>query len=358
MTGTQAVDTWDPLCIGCARGLNNNDFNGFIDEVAVYTNALSSARIAAHYSAASGSSYYNTVTNDNPYLYWRMDSPGYTASDPSTYPSATNYGSVALATAGGTGLPSFYGPAAQPGAAGPQFSGMSDPNGGNNNSYAAAINGIGGDNGGSINVAISASVFIPDAVPIDIGQDVNGFVNPVALTNVAGRTAAIWFKANPNDNRFQNLCGHSDNSWRLALDGNGKVNFKAGNNGTQITSARACSDGNWHLAVATWATNLWTVYIDGVLDTSNTGITTVQTGSPFDVIVGGDPQYLSSGNTAYSGGGGAYSERDFNGSVAHFAYFTNALLAAQIQALYNSAGACHRIEGEGARGGRDSVRYA
>jgi hypothetical protein len=38
-------DTWDPLTIGCSRGLHNNRYGGAIDEVAIYTNALSSSQV-------------------------------------------------------------------------------------------------------------------------------------------------------------------------------------------------------------------------------------------------------------------------------------------------------------------------
>lgn len=335
MTGTQARDTWDPITIGCARGLNANDFNGEIDEVALYTQALTQGQVQAHYAAVSGASYSTTVLGDNPYMYWRMDAPTYTAPSQSSYPTINNYGLVAnVNTVNGT-LPSLYGPASQPAVPGPQFPGMSDPLSGNNNSYAALINGIGGANGGTANVSING-VSIADGLPIDIGT--NAVLNPTTIT-AAGNSVALWFKANPNDNRFQNMVGHSDNGWRVALDGTGHVNFKAGNNGTQITSGRIYADGNWHLTVATWSTAGWAVYVDGVQDGS-AGASNAQTGCTNDVILGGDTMYLNSGNGTYASNpssGTAYAQRIFNGSLTHFAYFTNALSAAQIQTLYNVA---------------------
>jgi len=335
MTGAQALDTWDPLCIGCARGLNANDFNGGIDEVAIYTNALTQTQIQNHYSAAAGSGYYTTITSAHPYMYWRMDAPAYTAPDPSTYPTANNFGLVSVASAAyGT---SFYGTASHPGVAGPQFSGMLDPNNGNS-SYAAAINGMGGANGNSVNVNIGNGVSIADSVPIDIGF--NSLLNPTTI-NTVGFSVSIWFKTNPSDNRFQNMCGHSDSGWRTAMDTTGKVHFKPGNNGTEFTSARVYNDGQWHHLVATTTSTAENLYVDGVLDSTTTTSATTETGSPQDIFIGGDPQYLNSGNGTYASApssGTAYAQRIFAGSVAHFAFFTNALTAAQVQTLYAAAG--------------------
>ena len=86
-------DTWDPLMIGGGRGMNNNKFGGAIDEVAIYTNALTAAQVLNHYNTALNSSpstpYEQVIANDNAYMYWRMNSPGYTAPAESTYPTAS-----------------------------------------------------------------------------------------------------------------------------------------------------------------------------------------------------------------------------------------------------------------------------
>lgn len=347
MTGTQAQDTWDPLTIGCARGLNNNLFNGRIDEVAIYTNALTPTQIQNHYNAASGGTYYNTVINDKPYIYWRMDAPAFTAPAQSTYPAAANYGWLPVTTAGGS-MGSTYGPASLPGLAGPQFAGMEDPNN-DNLSLAVNFNGVGGDNGGNASVNIGNNLSIAAATPLDVGIDSQGVLNITNMTNFS-YSCSIWFKANPADNRFQNLFGHSDNGWRTAVDTAGKVHFKGGNIGTEITSARVYNDGNWHQLVATMTKTTENLYIDGVLDTTAVGATNFN-GCAQDVIVGGDPMYLNTGSTAYSlqdGNGvnpnatnfnsGTAPGRVFSGSLAHFAFFTNVLTAAQIQTLYTAAG--------------------
>ncbi|MDB6066119.1 MAG: hypothetical protein JWR26_2327 [Pedosphaera sp.] len=337
MTGSQARDTWDPLTIGCGRGLNNNRFNGGIDEVAIYTNALAPAQILNHYQAGMSASpamrYEQVIQNDAPYMYWRMNSPDYNAPDPaSTYPVAVNYGSATTTTINGAS-PSFYGTATKPGMPGPSYSGLLD----GGKSYAVAFNGIGGANGGIANVNIGNNVVIAESVPVDVGY--NALLNPTGKTPLS---ASIWFKANPADNRFQALFGHSDSSWRAAVDPVGKVHFRAGNGPGEITSARVCNDGNWHQLVGTYDGSSEKLYLDGLLDTSLTGQTGTITGSPQDVMIGGDPEYLNAGNGTYPSSPSstsAYGQRTFSGSVAHFAYFTNALTAQQVQNLYSAAGA-------------------
>src|SRR5215469_11046118 len=136
-----------------------------------------------------------------------MDSPGYTAPDPSsTYPVAPNFGTYASTIAG------LYGTATQPGVPGPQGPGMLDPSHGNQ-SFAVAINGIGGNNGNFANVQYGydingTAVFAGDAAPfiitnlsINVDPANASLLNP---TNHAPFSLTIWFKGNPHDwNRFQ-----------------------------------------------------------------------------------------------------------------------------------------------------------
>ncbi len=263
-------DTWDPLTIGCSRGVHNNRFGGSIAEVAVYTNVLSQNQVTNHYLTALNPTpavpYEKVITNDNAYMYWRLNAPAYSAPSPSTYPVANNYGSVTVATAYGD---SWYGPASTPGVAGPPFAGLLDPNNGNH-SYAAAINGFGGANGGTANVNFGNSgtpVNIAEDVPIDIGMDSGGLLNITNWTSITGFSASIWFKGNPCDEngntRFQAIFGHSDNGWHAAMDDTGKVHFKPGNNGTEITSAVVYNDGNWHQLVGTANSTTENLYVDG-----------------------------------------------------------------------------------------------
>lgn len=108
--GLYSPDYWTPFELGNGRG-NGRAARGDIDEVAVYMTNLLSADILAHYKAgtnpAPAVSYFQTVTNDNPVIYLRMDGPAYNAPPPASWPALTNYGS-----AGANGV---YSPGTMPG---------------------------------------------------------------------------------------------------------------------------------------------------------------------------------------------------------------------------------------------------
>src|ERR1019366_7348472 len=132
-------------------------------------------------------------------------------------------------------------------------------------------------------------------------------------------TAMVWFKANPSDSRYQGLVGHGDSSWKLSLNTDGRLRWSPGLGG-DFASTKVYNDGNWHLVVGEY-------YNSGLV--TNSAATTSTT----NVLLGGAPDYAPSGN------GNVYRpQRFFSGSVAHVAYFTNALSASQVANLYATAG--------------------
>lgn len=340
MTGSYVPDFWSQLMIGSSRNLNGNNYHGLIDEVAIYTNALSQAQVQAHYNAATGATYASTILGDHPYMYYRMDSPSYTAPDPGSYPQAATYGVYS------NSFGAMYGTASQPGVSGPPFSGMQDPNNGNA-SYGVAINGIGGNNGASANVPVGYDFsgnpqLAADAAPIIVTNlsytdPAEPVLNP---TNHTPFSVTIWFKANPHDwSRFQTLFGHSDQGWRMSMNTSGVIQWNPGPGGETSTPYKY-DDGSWHQFLGTYdGTNVLT-YVDGVLVQTAT-TTSVNAGSHLFPIIGGDPFYLDSGNAYAAGNGGTgnttYRNRSFSGRLAHFAFFTNVLSGTQVQNLYAAA---------------------
>jgi Concanavalin A-like lectin/glucanases superfamily/Immunoglobulin I-set domain len=291
-------DIWNPLTIGAGRVADNaggdpggHRYTGYLDEVALYTNALSSDDVLAHYQAgtnpAPATSYQTLVMADHPMAYYRLDAPAYTAPPPATSPALINYGS--------SGVTGSYPPNTVPGGApGPGYGGFGSAN------VASPINGL--------NAAADA-----------------GYAPALNPTNQQPLAAMIWVKGNPTDTRFQNPMGHSDQSWRFGWDNHGKVHWNAGAGG-EITSVQVVNDGNWHFLAGVYDGTSNYLYIDGVLDSASAATATI-TGSTADVYLGGAPDYTASGN-----------ERYFAGSICEAAFFTNALTTAQIQQLYNSAG--------------------
>jgi hypothetical protein len=190
-------DPTTPLMIGSGSEPSISygiGFLGTIGDVAIYPSALPSSSILNHFetaygtNASFGSVYTNAVLADNPAIYYRLNDPqtvtnaGYPVA---SFPVATNYGTTGAA---GNGA---YQPGTAPGVAGPGFAGFGT------NSKAVAINGWFG------------------------GIDVGGSNLPAALnpTNTAPLTVVSWFQGNPADSpgRFQEIVGHGDSSYRLAL---------------------------------------------------------------------------------------------------------------------------------------------
>jgi hypothetical protein len=338
MTGTQALDTWDPLTIGCGRGLNNNRFAGSLDEIAIYTNALSLSRITAHFSTGTGGAggYQAAVNADSPYMYWRMDAPGYSAPSLSAYPVAGNFGSINNASG-------LYLSGTIPGVAGPPLSGFGSP------SYACAFNGIGTDGTNRIQlytngVAVGTTPSTSGVILTNMDPALNLVSNNV--------TFMCWFKANPADSGrgFQSIMCNGDRSWRMSLSQNagqfGTVRCNPAENG-EIFSATVVNDGNWHFAVDVYTnggpaspsgwlgTNY--LYVDGILQASAFTTNTAAIGLSSNVMIGCSSEFTVSGN------GNVYQpQRHFPGSIAHAAYFTNSLSAAQVANLYVAAGGVPR----------------
>lgn len=317
------VDPTSPLVIGAGPSLPasyGNGFKGGISEVAIYNQALSGSQVLTHYQAnTSVTSYTNAVLADNPTMYFRMNdgqiqtNAGYPSA---TFPVANNHGTLGAAANG------VYQPGTTPGVAGPSYAGFGS------NSKSVAINGFFG--------------------AVDVGNsNLPSALNP---TGAAPVTVVSWFQGAPSDNpgRFQEIVGHSDASYRLALGqntGTGENHFNAGpgpelqfTSALQvITNGFALNDGNWHMVAGiSDGTNQY-LYLDGALALSNnspTGINIVGTND--DLLLGGDPEYtypIWGGNpTTVS------TLRYFDGQIAHVAFWTNALTTTQIQTLFNASG--------------------
>jgi hypothetical protein len=316
-------DQVSPLMIGSGDDVPNTyavGFSGGLDEVAIYTNVLSTTSIANHYTAAFGTnssftSYPAAVMADNPILYYRLDEPaGQTnAGFPvNTYPVATNYGALGAAANGA------YEPGTQPGVVGPSFVGFGSA------STATAFNGEFG------------------AVDVGGGGNLPAALNPNGTVPL---TVISWFQGAPTDAeaRYQEMVGHGSKGFELAMGTVGGDNEFNPGPGPQLqfatpasvaTNSFALNDGSWHMAAGVSdGTNAY-LYLDGALALSNSVATGINIASnSLDVLIGGDPQY-----TLDLGLNNGTEFRYWDGNLANVAIWTNALTAAQIQGLYNVAG--------------------
>jgi hypothetical protein len=316
-----APDTWDPIQIAATRGFGGNLFPAYMDEIAIYTNALTYQQITNHFGAGiSGlGNYAPTILADNPLMYWRMDAPTWTNPPASTYPVAANYGSAASGmtnfSSGGSGAnASVYQPGTVPGVPGPSYGGFGVL------SNACAFNGFVG--------AVDAG-FHP-------------LLNPTGVTN--NFTMVAWFKGNPMDaasgnrNVAQDIVSHTANSWSASVkNGSVTVTKGAGAVANIPTASFNVNDGNWHMLTmeSTYVKGVTTnvsVTLDGSISAQVANLSAIP-GTNQDVWIGGGLDFGEPTNEATLNA----AQQFIAGAVCHVAYFTNALTANQIQTLYSAA---------------------
>jgi hypothetical protein len=302
---------------GDSRALPESD----VDEVAIYNYVLPDSAITNHYSTGTNTSpatpYFQTVTNDHPAVYLRMDSVAYTPPPMNTWPTVTNYGTV-----GGLGV---YTPGTMPGLLpGPSANGQS----------------FTGLSGGAVAALSGVSSYA------DVGYDPT--FNP---TGAKPFSVTAIFRCNPCDDRpgnWETIVGHSDSSWRVAMNtSSGQLGYTIGT-GANGNSTHIYNDGNWHQLVAVYTpasnpnvvgTNL--LYVDGVLDSTTNGVSTngISPGSSSDVLIGNDPQYTNSSSAPGFG-------RSFAGQICEVALFTNVLTASQVQTMFSTLSVPPYITGQ------------
>ncbi|HVM51366.1 MAG TPA: LamG-like jellyroll fold domain-containing protein [Candidatus Acidoferrum sp.] len=316
---TFAPDTWDPIMLAATRGVGGNEFIGYLDEVAIYTNALSGDRIASHFDAGTNGlgNYSATVMADHPYMYWRMNAPKYVNPPVGSYPTAANYGSAgaSMTNFNTLGTSAVYQPGTLPGVAGPSYSGS----GFGALTNACAFNGLSG--------------------AVDAGY--NSALDPTGTaTNL---TLVAWFKANPMDNngRWNCLASHTDSSWKAQFKNGVTYGYKGAGSQAQIAPTTFnVNDDQWHMYVlqATYTNGVSTnvsVSLDDGLATSSLAVLNAIPGKPtLDAFIGGAPDsgYIQPTNGTYNA-----NQQYFAGRIAHVAYFNYALSSSQISNLFFTA---------------------
>ncbi len=280
-----AANATMPLRIG-ATTIPNRTFDGRVDEVAFYTNALSASVVAAHYNVGiSGNGGYGPlVLASHPVGYWHLDDPAFTMPATATLPLAINLGALAPNANG------IYEPGALPGALGVPNAGFGVSN------LACLFNGAG---------------------YIDI---------PAGSLNLTGPLSLVaWTRALPAVGTVESILDKGVGSYRLLMDGSGLPHFADGMQpGGDVIGPNRIDDGQWHqLAGVFDGASLQTLYVDGQTAASVASATAAVAGTGDDLWIGGDPDTRAAPL--------------FDGLIDEVAIFTNALAAGQIQQLYFSA---------------------
>ncbi|MEI8290534.1 MAG: LamG-like jellyroll fold domain-containing protein [Verrucomicrobiota bacterium] len=295
-------------------------YNGRLDEVAYYANALSSNTIFSHYAAATTnvSGYGAQIIADGAVGYWPFDD---SAPDPGTLPVATNSGTLSPRATG------LITPGCTPGVAGvphPTF---------------------GADN--------RACLFDGNAY-IDCGT--NDLVRSNSIT------VSAWAKPDATTNGdWEGIVSSGFYLFWLAMDSAGHARFAYGNmvnsGWKPLDSGVRIDDGQWHHLVGVFDGAGVALYVDGQLTASTNSISIVGSyryniligAHPGDFLVSGSPNCSEAiqGRPFYYSYGSAYSTygspltmmnwTGFRGAIDDVVIWTNALTGAQIQQLYSSA---------------------
>src|ERR1051325_11299900 len=301
-----------------ATGISGNrGFEGWMDEVAVYTNLLSAAQVKAHFDAAStnNAGYGAQILADNPVGYWNMNEPAVATPDPTSFPTVANSGSLG-STADGTNT--WGSLTAQPGSG-----------------YA----GLGGANKACFFDGENGYIALKDAPGLHFSGQV---------------TLMAWIKPTSKD-FFRDIIAHgwdgayAESFLRIspagspadAFTGNGDYYEFGGTDAINYYDAAYFpipegDIGNWVFVAGTFDGANWNLYRNGVLVAS----------TPADTL-NGDNGVLDTTNRWSIGSRTSPSPTGthrfdleglfFRGSIDEPAIFSTALSSADINAIYNSA---------------------
>ena len=265
----------------------SNFFAGTIADAAVYPTALSQTRVRAHWTASGrvappivtpADAYGAAVYNDEPLQYWRLDETSGT-----TLADASNNGTTGLVQ-------------------GPATLGV-----------AGALTGTGKA------IALDGSSYLTSAV---------------ATSSPSAFSLEMWFSTTSTTGGkligFENsqTTGSGAYDKHVYMTNDGHLVFGVWNNQADtVTSTSALNDGAWHQVVATQGPSGMSLYVDGVLDSSN-GVTTNQ----------GYGGYWHVGYGSLGGWPGEPSTWGLTGTVDEVAVYAGALSPAQVSAHYAATG--------------------
>jgi len=211
---------------GFANRPTSTNFNGSLDDVAIYSTPLTTAQIANHYNAsgrtAAGSrpsdTYGSTVYDASPNLYWRLDeSSGTVAHDVTPNGNNGTYsGGVTFGTAGA-------------------LTGTTDT--------AVTMNGSNGV------VSTTSAVSGPTVYSEELWFK--------TTTTTGGKLIGFGSSATGNSGSYDR---------HVYMLNNGQLSFGAYTGVTNvITSSASYNDGKWHQMVATEASDGMKLYVDGAV---------------------------------------------------------------------------------------------
>jgi len=269
-----------PLRLG-ATSFGNRTFDGSVDEVAVFSNALSASVISAHYQAATtnNAGYGAQILASHPVGYWHLDEPAYSV--PGSLPTAFNLGSLSYLADG------VFQPGSTPGVAGVP--------------------------GAGFGVSNRACAF-QDTAYIDVPGGAFSLTGPL--------TVSAWVQAPPPSGLSEAIVSLGSGSVQLGIDAQGRAQFVDGVQSFGFLHAtNSIADNQWHNVVGIYdGGQSEYLYVDGKLAAQSSAATTAPLSNGNDLFIGNDPDP-------------GYFEY-FEGVIDEVAVFTNALSAHQVLWLF------------------------
>jgi hypothetical protein len=273
------------LCIG-ATSFGNRTFDGSVDEVVLYTNALTANTVAAHYSAAftNNGGYDAQILASRPVGYWNLDEPAYIPPASGSLPLAFNLGRLSALAYG------VFEAGSIPGSPGVPDIGFGVTN---------------------LACAFQADSFV------DVPGSSLQFSGPITLI--------AWVKFPPAAGQIQSVASLGTNAYRLAVDASGYPHFSDGiQSFGDLVGTAQINDNHWHQLAGVYnGTNIENLYVDGQLVAQSTSATASPVPSGDDFWIGGSPDPATF--------------QFFNGVIDEVAIFTNVLTSNQVCWLYSAA---------------------
>lgn len=271
-----AYDTTNGLALGGGYALSDGNYNGFLQDLAIYGTVLSPARIAAHYQAASPqTTYASTVLADSPFAFYRLNDQGTTAFD-----DGPNGLSGAIGSSVTTGMNSL-------------------------NHDVAAMKFPGGTESAAIQVRVpqNAALQPTSAVSIEFWTTPSVFTGDIVSYG--------------NDNGSE--------PYSFGIDASGHVGFwlhTTNDGGSSLVSNTALSTAQTYHIVGAYDGTSRCIYINGAVDACapETGVL-----ANYDTT-----------NGLAVGGGYAFSDAAYGGTTAGVALYSRALTSGQVTAHYQA----------------------
>jgi len=300
----------------------NRGLDGWVDETAMYSGALSAATIKAHYDAATTNTagYGAQILADNPLAYWNMNEPAYPTPPESSYPIAVNSGSEGAA-ADGT---NWWGVLAnQDGAA---------------SQCGTPFGGFGAGNRSCFFNGASGYLAVPTNANLNFAGNITlmAWVKPQVKDHIRDIIAQGWVGAPA-------YAGASYKETFLRITrgygngGYGTTNFyEVGATDAEdltyyhsaLSLIPAGDIGSWVFLAGTYDGSSWKLYRNGQLVAERPG-----SSGPLNLTNRWSIGAKSNPITENPGGDGVF----FGGNIDEPAIFNTALSAANIQAIYEAA---------------------